>query len=48
MRGEVGKVITFSLSGIPDSALGSLDARMFWIMVEAAATPQTVPMDRKR
>ena len=42
------KCITFSLSGIPDNAFGSLEARTFWIMVELAATPQTVPMERKR
>ena len=40
--------ITFSLSGTSDRAPGRRDARMFWMMVEAAATPQTVPMERKR
>jgi hypothetical protein len=40
--------ITFSLSGIPDNALGSREDSMFWMIVDAAATPQTVPMDRNR
>ena len=42
------KNITFNLSGIPDNALGRREERMFWIIVEAAATPHTVPMERKR
>jgi hypothetical protein len=40
--------ITFSLSGISDNALGSLVVKIFWIIAEAAATPQTVPMERNR
>jgi hypothetical protein len=48
VRGEEGKSITFNLSGIPDSALGSREERMFWMIVDAAATPQTLPIERKR
>jgi len=44
----IRKNITFNLSGIPDNALGRREERMFWIIVEAAATPHTVPMERKR
>jgi hypothetical protein len=43
-----GEGITFSLFGIPDNALERLAERIFWMMVEAAATPQTMPMERKR
>jgi hypothetical protein len=46
-RGQ-GKSITFNLSGTPDNALGSREERMFCIMVDAAATPQTLPIERKR
>jgi hypothetical protein len=40
--------ITFSLFGIPDNASGSREERTFWMIVDVAATPQTVPIDRKR
>jgi len=40
--------ITFSLSGICDNADGSLADRIFWIIVDEAATPHTVPILRKR
>lgn len=46
-RGQ-GKSITFNLSGISDNASGSWDERTFCIIVDAAATPQTLPMERKR
>ena len=50
MRGmrENREGITFSLSGIWDSADGSLAERMFWMIVDAAATPHTVPMLRNK
>jgi len=43
-----GGAFTFSLLGTWDRALGSREVRIFWMMVLVAATPQTVPMERKR
>ncbi len=37
-----------SFPGIPDNASGSFIASTFWTIVEVAATPHTVPSDRKR
>jgi hypothetical protein len=41
-------IVTLSLPGTPDKATGNLAAKVFCIIEDEAATPQTVPMERKR